>query len=345
MASTLKNNESRSKAVKYAFVVAAVLVLLAASFFYSSKKEKQSAVYTKTLMGTVVQITLMDGDAQRFDEAAEAAFGEISRLEEIFSSYKAVSDVARINAAAGKGLVDVRPETVEVMREALFVAALSDGAFNPAVGAFARVWGPSGEKGEVPSAAEIKKILPYVDLKGVFLNEREKKAGLKREGMAINLGGVAKGYIVSKAASVLEKTGITKAIIHAGGDMVVFQRNTDTPFIVGIQHPREKKLLGEARLYSGAVATSGDYERFFIKDGVRYHHILDPKTGFPSKGVQGVTLIAKDPTEADALSTAVFVLGPEKGMILIEKLKDVEGVIIDENGRVSVSSGFQGKIY
>ena len=345
MASTLENSESRSKALKYALVVAAVLVLLAASFLYSSKKEKQSAVYTKTLMGTVVQITLMDGDVQRFDEAAEAAFGEISRLEEIFSSYKAVSDVARINASAGLGLVDIRPETVEVMREALRVADLSDGAFNPAVGVFARVWGPSGEKGEVPSAAEIKKLLPYVDLKGVLLEEHEKKAGLKREGMAINLGGVAKGYIVSKAASVLEKTGVTKAIIHAGGDMVVFQRNTDTPFIVGIQHPREKKLLGEARLYNGAVATSGDYERFFIKDNVRYHHILDPKTGFPSKGVQGVTLIAKDPTEADALSTAVFVLGPEKGMALIERLKDVEGVIIDENGRVSVSSGFQGKIY
>jgi FAD:protein FMN transferase len=345
LASTLKNNESRSKAFKYALVVATVLVVLAASFFYTSKKENESAVYTKTLMGTVVQITLMDGDAHRFDEAAEAAFGEISRLEAVFSSYKDGSDVALINAAAGSGLVDVRPETIEVLREALRVAALSDGAFNPAVGVFARVWGPSGEKGEAPAPAEIKKLLGYVDLSGVLLKEHEKKAGLKKEGMAINLGGVAKGYIVSKAASVLRKTGVTKAIIHAGGDMVVFQRNTDTPFIVGIQHPREKKLIGEARLYNGAVATSGDYERFFIKDDVRYHHILDPKTGFPSKGVQGVTLIAKDPTEADALSTAVFVLGPEKGMALIERLKDVEGVIVDENGRVTVSSGFQGKIY
>ena len=344
MESILKNKESRLKAVKYAFVAAGVFVLLAVSFFYSSR-EAQSVVYTRQLMGTVVELTLMDGEAARFDEAAEAAFGEISRLEGIFSSYRDDSDVARINAASGEGLVDIRPETIEVLREALLVGSISDGAFNPAIGALGKVWGHSGEKGEVPPADEIKKLLPYVDLDGVLLREHESKAGLKRKGMAINLGGVAKGYIVSKAASVLEKKGVTKAIIHAGGDMLVFQRNGDTPFIIGIQHPREKKLLGEAHVYNGAVATSGDYERFFIKDNVRYHHILDPRTGFPSKGTQGVTLIAKNPTEADALSTAVFVLGPEKGMALIEKLKDVEGVIVDENGRVTMSSGFQGKIY
>jgi len=174
---------------------------------------------------------------------------------------------------------------------------------------------------------------------------QEFKAGLEKEGMAINLGGVAKGYIVSKAAAAMEKSGVTRAIIHAGGDMTVFQKDTKKPFTIGIQHPREKKLLGEAFVYNGAIATSGDYERFFIKDGVRYHHILDPKTGFPSRGTQGVTLIAKDPTVGDALSTAVFVLGPEKGMALIEKLDGVEGVIVGEDGSVRVSSGFEGKIY
>jgi len=344
LAFTPENKGSRSKALKYTLVVAAVFLLLAASFFLL-KKEKESVTYTRTLMGTAVQLTLMDGQAARFDEAAEAAFSEISRLEQIFSSYRNDSDVARINAAAGKALVDIRPETVEVMKKALFVAALTDGAFNPAVGALGKVWGPSGERGEVPPEAEIKKLLPYVDFRGITLEEHDKKAGLKKEGMAINLGGVAKGYIVEKATVALKKAGVTRAIIHAGGDMAVFQKDTETPFTIGIQHPREKRLLAEAFVYNGAIATSGDYERFFIKDGVRYHHILDPRTGFPARGAQGVTLIAKDPTVADALSTAVFVMGPEKGMALIEGLEGVEGVIVGEDGSVRVSSGFEGKIY
>lgn len=344
MAITIKNKEKSSNALKYAIAVSAVLLLLAASYFFV-KKEKESVTYTRTLMGTLVQLTIMDGEAERFDEAAEAAFSEISRLEGIFSSYRDDSDVSRINAAAGKALVDVKPETIEVMRKAMLVAALSDGAFNPAVGALSKVWGPSGEKGEVPSEAEIKKLLPYVDLRAIILEEHDRKAGLEKEGMAINLGGVAKGYIVEKAAAAMKKAGVTRAVIHAGGDMAVFQKDGEKPFTIGIQHPREKKLLGEAFVYDGAIATSGDYERFFIKDGVRYHHILDPRTGFPAKGTQSVTLIAKDPTVADALSTAVFVLGPEKGMAIIDRLEGVEGVIVREDGAVKVSGGFEGKIY
>lgn len=339
MAFTPKNN-----GLKYAAAVAIVLSLLAASWFYMGR-EKESVVYTKTLMGTVVQLTIMEGDAARFDEAAEAAFAEIGRLEAIFSSYRDDSDVARINAAAGKSLVEVHPETVEVMRKALYVAALSGGAFNPAVGALSRVWGPSGEKGVVPGEEEIERLLPLVDYRYIVLKEHDRKAGLEKEGMAINLGGVAKGYIVDKAVSAMRNAGVVRGIIHAGGDMTVFQKDSGRSFTIGIQDPREKKLLGEAYVHDGAVATSGDYERFFIKNGVRYHHILDPKTGFPARGTRGVTLIAKDPTVADALSTAVFVLGPEKGMALIEGLGGVEGVIVGEDAKVSVSSGFKGKIY
>ncbi|CAG0946615.1 FAD:protein FMN transferase [Anaerolineae bacterium] len=341
---TPKNKEGTPGVLRYAAAVAIVLALLAASWLYVNR-EKESVVYAKTLMGTVVQLTIMEGDAQRFDEAAEAAFNEIARLEAIFSSYRDDSDVSRINASAGKAPVNVHPETVEVMRKALYVATLSGGAFNPAIGALSRLWGPSGEKGVVPGEKEVEKLLPLVDCNYIVLKEHDRKAGLEKEGMAINLGGVAKGYIVDRAVSAMRNAGVTRGIIHAGGDMTVFQKDRGKPFTIGIQDPREKKLLGEAYVYNGAVATSGDYERFFIKDGVRYHHILDPKTGFPARGTRGVTLIAKDPTVADALSTAVFVLGPEKGMSIIEGLDGVEGVIIGEDGKVSVSSGFEGKIY
>ncbi|MBI5893748.1 MAG: FAD:protein FMN transferase, partial [Deltaproteobacteria bacterium] len=166
---------------------------------------------------------------------------------------------------------------------------------------------------------------------------------LGRKGMRINLGGIAKGYIVSQAAEKIKSKGIKKGIIHAGGDMFVFNESDNKPFKIGIQHPREKdKIIGTIEILNGAVATSGDYERFFIKDGIRYHHIMDPKTGFPASKIRAVTIVAKDGTMADAISTAVFVMGLEDGMKLIEKLPDIEGLIIDANGNVHLSSGLKG---
>lgn len=152
---------------------------------------------------------------------------------------------------------------------------------------------------------------------------------LAKEGMKINLGGVAKGYIVGRAAAVLKKNGVKKGIIHAGGDMVVFNETDASPRLIGIQDPRNKdKMIGTLKISNAAIASSGDYERFFIKDGKRYHHIMDPSTGFPADKSMAVTITAENPTFADALSTAVFVMGPIDGMKLIEGLPDVEGLII-----------------
>ena len=336
----------KKRRLSYLIISASVLLLLAAAYFINARKPSESVNYTKTAMGTVVELTLMKGGQARFDEAAKAAFAEIERLEALFSSYRPDSDISRINRSAGETPVQVAPEVVEVVKAALRVSLLSGGAFDPTVGVLASVWGPSGEKGVVPSQDEIQGLLPLVDYRGVILDEAGGKVGLAKKGMALNLGGVAKGYIVDMAAGVLKAHGVKSAVVHAGGDMFVFQEDRTDPFTIGIQHPRKKgELLGEAHVYNGAVPTSGDYERYFEKDGVRYHHILDPKTGFPAKGTQSVTIIAEDPTSADALSTAVFVMGPEKGMELIERLEGVEGVFVHENGKVRTSSGFEGKIY
>ncbi len=330
------------KKIAYALIVLSVLSILAVSLFKSRRKE--SVTYSRALMGTIVQITVMEGAEERYDRAAEAAFTEIQRLEEILSAYKGGSDVSRISKNAGEP-VQVSPETIEVLKTAVRVAELSNGAFDPTVGALGNLWGYSGEKGAVPTDEEIAKVLPLVDYGAIEIDESPSKAGLKRKGMSLNLGGVAKGYIVNKAVEALKREGVARGIIHAGGDMVVFQVDEKEPFSIGIQHPREKRLLGKASVYSGAVATSGDYERFFEIGGKRYHHILDPRTGFPAEGTQSATVIAKDPTLADALSTAVFVMGPSAGMELIERLPDVEGVIVDSEGRVTKSSGFKGEIF
>lgn len=329
----------------YAVVTLTVAVLLALPIYL--KRGRESVTYTKMLMGTVLQITLTGGDAKRFDIAAEKAFDEIKRLEALFSSYMPDSDVSRISASAGDGPVIVSPEVITVLKSAVKAAELSNGAFDPTVGALGGVWGYSGERRYVPSKEEVGRVLSLVDYRGIIIDGSTMKAGLRKKGMVINLGGIAKGYIVSRAVEVLQREGVERGIIHAGGDMVVFQKKGagQKAFKIGIQHPREKRLLGEVDLYNGAVSTSGDYERYFVKDGVRYHHILDPSTGFPADGCRSVTIITEDPTMADALSTAIFVLGPEKGMALIQGLDGVEGVIVDSNGKVTTSKGFKGRIF
>ncbi len=291
------------------------------------------------LMGTVVEITVPEDS----EVLVEPAFSEIKRLEAVFSSYKKNSDPSNINAGAGS-LVKVMPETIEVLKAARHVASLSDGAFDPTVGVFAGLWGFSGEKAEVPGEEDVKKLLLLVDFREITVDEKNGLAGLNKRGMAINLGGIAKGYIVGKAGEALKQNGVKKAIIKAGGDMFVFNDYNKKPFKIGIRHPRKEGLLAELDVLNGSVATSGDYERFFIKGGRRFHHILNPKTGYPSEGILSATIIAKDPVVSDALSTAVFVLGKDKGMRLIDELPDVEGIIVDSNERVFKSSGFVGTI-
>jgi thiamine biosynthesis lipoprotein len=323
------------------FIAAAliVLTLILLPLFY--KTGEKSSTYGRFLMGTLVEITLRQEDPEGA-EGAEAAFSEIERLEAIFSSYIPTSDVSRISKAAGVGPVSVSPEVIEVLGVSKKISELTRGAFDPTVGVLNNVWDFSGEDGYVPSEEEVKDLLPFVDYKKILIHENSAKAGLSAAGMRLNLGGVAKGYIVGKAQEALKRAGVEWGIIKAGGDMAIFQKGSGEPFTVGIQNPREAgRLLGKITITKGAVATSGDYERFFVKDGVRYHHILDPVTGYPARRSRSVTIIADDPTGADGLSTGVFVMGAKEGMELIEGLDGVEAVIVDSEGRVQVSLGLK----
>lgn len=327
-------------------------------------------------MGTVVEITLVGKDEAKLNAAAEAAFAEIQRLEALMSHYREDSDVARINNAAGKEAVAVSKETFEVIEVSLNASRLTNGAFDVTMGVLVKAWrftplegiasksdeyinrtdqksqGPltgftKDDKGELtpPSAEEVKKLLPLVDYRQIMIDKQNNTVKLAKQGMRINLGGVAKGYIVGKAVEVLKKNGITRGMVHAGGDMIVFTEPDSPPWLIGIQDPRNKdNIVGTIKVSNTAIATSGDYERFFIKDGKRYHHIINPSTGFPANKSMAVTIVTKDPALADALSTGIFVMGLVDGMKLIEELPDAEGLIIGADGKMIVSSGLQGKI-
>ncbi|MEK6600160.1 MAG: FAD:protein FMN transferase [Deltaproteobacteria bacterium] len=324
-------------------ILATILVLSIIALSVYNKKPVEIK-YSRVLMGTVVDITIIGDDEARLNSAAEAAFAEIKRLEGLMSHYKEDSDVGRINAAAGKEAAHVSIETFEVIEAALEVSRLSSGAFDVTMGVLGKVWHFTKDDGRTmmpPSKEEVKTILQLVDYRQIILDKEHSAVKLAKKGMKINLGGVAKGYITGRAAEVLKKNGIKKGIIHAGGDMVVFNE-TDSPRLIGIQDPRNKdKMIGTIKISNAAIASSGDYERFFIKDGKRYHHIMDPSTGFPADKSMAVTIAAKNPTFADALSTAVFVMGPIDGMKLIEGLPDVEGLIISADGKITVSSGLK----
>ncbi len=331
---------------KVLYVAVLSLVVLIVILAISGRRGRdKDHIYSRVLMGTVVELTLTGGDGPEephFAEAARAAFSEIERLEMIFSSYKPESDVSRISRAAGKGAVKVSPEVIEVVRTALRISKLSGGAFDPTVGSLGEVWSFSGEVKEIPTKARVDKLIKLVDYTRIFIETDG--VGIRGARTKMNLGGIAKGYIVGKAVEKLRQHGVKRMIVKAGGDMFVFSEDGGKPFEIGIIHPREKgRLLGKLRLRGGAIATSGDYERFFIKDSVRYHHILDPKTGFPAMRSISATVTSLDPALADALSTALFVMGPKEGMEMIESIDNVEGVVVRTDGKLYMSSGLKGQ--
>jgi thiamine biosynthesis lipoprotein len=235
---------------------------------------------------------------------------------------------------------------MEVLKASLRMAELTEGGFNITVGPAVAAWNVSQE-GRIPSQAELDAVRPFISLENVVLDETASTVFLKRAGMQIDVGGIGKGYTADLVVEVMQKAGATAGVVALSGDIKTFGRMPDRErFVFGIQHPRKEQgvILGRIELENEAVSTAGDYQRFIMKDGIRYHHILDPATLQPARDCQSVTIIAKDGVMADGLDTGIFVMGPKKGMALIESLSDVEGVIVDAKGEVMISSGLKSRL-
>jgi len=293
-------------------------------------------------MGTLIDITLWTADSARAQSAADAVFGEFRRLDGLMSNWIETSDVSRINAAAGVRAVPVSDEVLRIIVLAQKVARKSGGAFDITVGAYRGLWKFDDDlDGSLPAPADVaarRRLTGYRDLV-VDLGQRTVK--LRRKGMAITLGGIAKGYAVDRAAAIMRDRGIKDFIVQAGGDLFVSGTKGPNKWRVGIRDPRGARdaTFALTELEDRTFSTAGDYERGFVKDGVRYHHILDPKTGYPTRGCRSVTVIAKDALTADAWDTTLLILGPERGIKLAEKLPDIEAVFVDAKNRVRVTSG------
>ena len=318
--------------MRFAFPVFLFLVLS----FNSNAARIQDA---RPLMGTVVEVIAEGAGEPALRAAAEGTFREMQRLSDMMSHYDRASVVSAINDGAGVRWVAVPPELGEVLARARQVSERTGGAFDITVAALTG-WRFRPGEARRPPPEEIAEQLTRVDYRNLRLDGR--RAFLVQKGMKIDLGGIAKLYILEAGRRVLEARGVPRALLNGGGDVVA--HSDGAPWQVGVRDPRApQKLLGAVALARGAVASSGDYERFFERDGRRFHHILDPRTGYPAEGARGVTLVAPSAEAVNGLGPAIMVLDSTAGRELVAATPGVEALIIDGNGELWISPGLELK--
>lgn len=290
---------------------------------------------TRFMMGTYV--TIYAGGPE---EAAARAIGQaLDRMEEVDHKFHILNPQSPIHAFNRGGVPIADEEIIAVVSAALEISGRTDGAFDVTVAPLVELWGFGGESPALPDDEAIKRCLERVGYDRIVM--RDGRLEVAADGTEIDLGAIAKGYAVGEGVEVLRENGIESALIDAGGDIYALGRRGSDPWKVGIRSPRDDDLLGYLEVEDVAVMGSGDYERFFVQDGVRYHHILDPKTGYPAGELAGITVTAPDPMTADAWATALFVLGPVKGLQVVEELPGVETIMVTASGDVLTSSGLK----
>jgi thiamine biosynthesis lipoprotein len=312
--------------------------MLSGSMLWSSQAAAEWLGQAMDLMGTRVSVELWAEDAAAGQVLVERVLEQYRDIDARMSTYKDTSQISRVNALAALQPVQVDAELFALLQRARYLSQISGGAFDISYESVGYLYDFRARRH--PSDAEIDAGLGAVDFEQIVLDPAAQTVAFARPGMRINLGGIAKGYAVERAAAMLRSHGVQHALLNAGGDTRVVGDRRGQPWIVGIRHPRTQgEVVTRLPLVDEAISTSGDYERFFEEDGRRYHHILNPLTGRPTEGILSVTVIGPDATLTDGLSTTLFVLGADAGLALIETLPDYEAIVVDAAGRLSYSSG------
>lgn len=320
-----------------------LMVVLFVSLFLVSCLDKGSPQVHKSsrlLLGTFVEVSVVGSD-QEAKKAVSEVFDELKRIETL-TSFHRDSELAKINANAGKGPVKTDPELLKIIDEALRVARETHGAFDPTVGPIAKLWGFSGEQeSRLPSDSEIQERLPLVGWDKVKIDHEIGTVELPQVGMALDLGAVGKGYALNRTAELLAKAGMRSALVNIGGDILALgEKSPGKPWVVGVEDPRNSRaIVSVVSLKDRIIITSGDYERFFEKDGKRYHHILNPRTGYPADKLRSATVVGPVGSTLQPCGTAAFVLGVDQGRKYIESLKDAYGLLIDSEGNDHFTAG------
>lgn len=327
------------------FVVFIVSCVLAGCRAFDSTPRLVERV--RPAMGSELRLTAWTADEAAAVSAFESVFAEFNRLDNLLSVWKPGSDVLRLNEAAGRRPIPVAEDTRRVLQAAAEAFALSHGAFDATFGRLAEIWKfDHDQDNRVPARKEIDARLPFVDGRAVEVDRPPGTAFITRKGVGLHLGGIGKGFAVDRAVRMLGDLGLKDVMVQAGGDLYAAGHRDGRPWRLGINDPRGDAgdIFASLDVSDGAFSTSGDYERYFIDKGVRYHHLIDTRTGQPARGCRSVTILAPTALAADWMSTAVFILGPTDGMALVERTPDVEAVIVTADNRVIVSTGLRARL-
>lgn len=291
-------------------------------------------------MGTQVSVYLWHDDEAQGDAALEAVFVEIERINLLMSTYLEDSRISAINRDAAVKPIDAGEELFQLILRSLDISILTRGAFDVTYDSVGQHY--DFRAGERPDSETVQEELKSIDYRLVEMNRTDNTVSFARAGVRINLGGIAKGYAVERGVEILKLFGVRHGRVTAGGDTRLLGDRRGQPWIVGVRDPREEgQVTVTLPLQDEAISTSGDYERFFLEDGKRYHHILQPSTGEPASGIRSATVVGPDAVITDALSTSVFVMGVDRGLRLIATLPDYEGIVIDDDGGLYYSDGLR----
>ena len=294
---------------------------------------------TDGIMGTRITVELWTDDKDAGEHAIDAVLDQMRHVDETMSTYKPTSEVSLVNAKAADGPMPITRELFDVLTAAHEYSVTTDGAFDIT---YASVGYLNDFRKHVrPDESQIEKALPAVDYRHVLLDSQRHTVQFSQKGVRIDLGGIAKGYAVDRGIEALEARGVTRAYVSAGGDSRIIGDRFGKPWMVGIRDPTkgEGEVISRIPLVNAAISTSGDYERYFEENGVRYHHIIDPHTGRSASKVRSATVIGPYAMRTDGLSKTAFVLGPEKAMEIYNRIDDIDAIIVELDGTVIHSKG------
>ena len=292
----------------------------------------------EAIMGTAIHVELWHDDAPLGERAIDAVMAEMHRVDRLMSPYKSDSELSLINREACRRAVPVGAELFGLIERSLHFSRLSDGAFDITFASVGHLY--DYRQAVVPDAAALERARQAIGWRHLQLDAKHRSVRFGRDGMRIDLGGFAKGYVVDTSIAILKRLGIQHAVVAAGGDSHVLGDRRGRPWSIAIRDPRDaKRVVAVLPLQDTSISTSGDYERFFERDGVRHHHLIDPATGASPHGVRSVTILANDGLTSEGLSKCLFVMGMERGMRLVESVPGADAVVVDATGALHFSSG------
>lgn len=325
-----------------AFIITAGILF--ASFFITGCREEQISI-SRPLLGTVINITVK-AESSTGIKAINSAFDEITRIQSLFSYYNQDTDIARLNRLGGQSMVQMSPEVFDLLKLSVDIGNKTSGAFDITYVSAGYLWDLKAENFTPPSEKSITQALQFVGFRYIQFDDVKMAAGFKKNGVRADLGGIAKGYAILKAVEILKRHGISSGFVDAGGDIQVIGKNSGKPWSVGIKNPLDSGIIGALALSgTDSVATSGAYERFREYNGKHYHHIIDPKSGYPAdSGLISVSVVCSDPVLADAYATSFFVMGFDKAAEFLTANNTISAILIDDKEGIYVSRSLKGKV-